>query len=128
MKTSLYLEAKVENKKLVYPVNAYKVKFNNFLESLPDNSKLEIFISVADSKGSLAQLAKIHAIIKELANDLGYTFDDMKLEVKRRAGLVITTSTETHIKSFKDCDKSELNGVIQTLIEIGDFSGSNLRT
>lgn len=128
MKASLYLEAKTENKKISYPVSSYKAKLKNFIESLPDDSKLEIFISVKDDKGSLAQLAKIHAMIKELANELGYTFEDMKLEAKRRSGLLITSNNEVHIKSFKDCDKGELNGVIQTLIEIGDFSGMNLRS
>ena len=30
-------------------------------------------------------------------------------------------------KSFADCDTEELNSVIQTLLTIGDFNGSNLR-
>jgi hypothetical protein len=73
--------------------------------------------------GTLAQIAKIHACIRELAIELGYTFDDMKAEVKRRNGMLINDKC----KSFADCSKEELALVIQSIIQIGDLANINFR-
>jgi hypothetical protein len=51
----------------------------------------------------------------------------MKLQAKRKTGLCWVSNGQEYCKSFKDCSKSELNLVIQALIEMGDFAGSNLR-
>ena len=66
-------------------------------------------------------------MIRQLANDIGYTFGEMKLQVKRKTGLCFNKDGQEYCKSFKDCSKSELNLVIQELIEMGDFTGVNLR-
>ena len=69
-------------------------------------------------KGSNAQLAKIHAMIRQLANDIGEDPASLKEHIKGQAMID---------KSFADCDTEELNGVIQTIITLGDWNGSNLR-
>ena len=86
-----------------------------------------MFVSIANDDGSTAQIAKIHAMIRELANTIGYTFSEMKLQTKRQAGLCFNKGGSEYCKSFAECSKSELNLVIQELIEIGDFSNVNLR-
>ncbi len=62
------------------------------------------------------------AHIRELANYTGDSFEDMKLQVKLRAGLC----TNNNCKSFSDCSKEELAMAIQASIEIGDLVGFNL--
>ena len=86
-----------------------------------------MFISVSTDNGTNAQLARLHAMIRELASDIGYTFMEMKLLVKRQTGLCFMKDKTEYCKSFADCDKDELNLAIQACIEIGDFSNMNLR-
>jgi hypothetical protein len=66
-------------------------------------------------------------MIREIAQEIGYTFEEAKLVVKRKAGLCFTKNKEEYCKSFGQCDKNELNLAIQACIEIGDFSGMQLR-
>ena len=101
MKNNLFINASIKNGELDFPIKATGTKFKKFLNQLPDNSKLEIFIGVSGEKGSNPQLARVHAMIKEIAQEIGY--------------------------SFADCDKDELNLAIQACIEIGEFNNMNLR-
>jgi hypothetical protein len=113
--------------KLVHDKAAHQKLYELWLDNLPENANVELFISYSLDNGSNAQLAKIHAMIKELANEIGYTFDEAKLVVKRKSGLCINANGKEYCKSFAKCSKEELNLVIQTLIDMGDFSGLNLR-
>tara|TARA_R100000742_G_C4265778_1_gene83840 strand:- start:721 stop:1104 length:384 start_codon:yes stop_codon:yes gene_type:complete len=127
MKDQLFVQCSVKEGKLHFPIKALKSKYDNFLKNLPEDAKLEIFIGVTTGKGSNPQLARIHAMIREIANELGYTFEEIKLQVKRKAGLCFTKNNVEWCKSFAQCDKEELNLAIQAAIEIGDFSGMQLR-
>ncbi len=97
--------------------------YKNFIDSLQEGQKISIFMDSNVDNGTLAQIAKIHACIRELAIDLGYTFDEMKAEVKRRNGMLINNK----YKSFADCSKEELALVIQSIIQIGDLANINFR-
>jgi len=127
MKDNLFIQATVKDGELSFPVKALESKYKNFLKNLPDGIKLEIFIGASSGKGSNPQLARIHAMIREIANELGYTFEEVKLQVKRKAGLCFTKNNVEYCKSFAKCDKEELNLAIQAALEIGDFSGMQLR-
>jgi len=94
-----------------------------FIKSLQEGQVIEIFMSAYQDDGSYAQLSKIHPCIRKLASEQGYTFEEMKLEIKRRTGLAY----DGYVKSFADCSVEELNLVIETIIEIGDFVGINFR-
>lgn len=109
--------------KLEYALDAKKQLYKEFVDSLDDGTKVEIFMDVSGNKGSKAQLAKIHAMLRQLANDIGDDFDSIKYEIKERSGLCI----DHQCKSFGDCDRDELNSVIQVILQYGDFVGSNLR-
>lgn len=109
------------NGKLQAVNNADKAKFKLFLESIPDGTKVDLFMSVEKDDGSLAQLAKIHAMCRTLADHIGETFEDMKLLIKQRAGLVTTTDSQVIIKSFSVCSKEELSLAIQAAKEIGEL-------
>jgi hypothetical protein len=99
------------NGKLVYATPQDKLAYELFVEKLPEGQKVEIYIDLADADHSKAQLAKVHACIRELAKESGYTFDEMKNLVKDSSGL--------KDKSFADCSKDELMLAIEASIEIG---------
>lgn len=128
MKNHIYLNAEIKNGKITYPIKANESRLNNFLANAPEGAKVEMFISVSDEKkGSNAQLARVHAMCREIANELGYTFEEVKLQIKRQAGLCFMKNNSEYCKSFAQCDRAELNLAIQAAIEIGDFSNMNLR-
>jgi hypothetical protein len=104
--------------KLEHTVKAKEDILNDIIKELPEGAKIEVFANTIGSKGSKAQLAKIHAMIRQLSDDVGDDVMSMKAEVKIRANID---------KSFADCDKEELNSVIQVIYAMGDFLGSNLR-
>ena len=108
---------------LVYSKKADETKYNHFIESLPADSLVEVYMEHQRDDGTLAQLAMVHAMIRELAVFIGETFEDMKLLVKRRAGLCIVreVSGEQFIecKSLGKCNKEELSLVIEAIKEIG---------
>ena len=113
---------KMQNGKLAYPKKMDKIAFKLFTDKLSEGQEVDMFISISDAEGSGAQISKVHTCIRELAKESGYSFDDMKKLVKDKAGLIINEN----IKSFGECDKSELNLAIQACIEIGEFYNVNL--
>ena len=127
MKSSLYSRLQVKNGVLDFPNKAQEKRFYTFLKEIPDGTSIDIFMGVSTDKGSNAQLARAHAMIREIAQYLGYTFEEIKLQAKRQAGLCFTRNNVEYCKSFAQCDKDELNLVIQALVEIGDFNGMQLR-
>jgi hypothetical protein len=127
MKANLFANLTKRDGKLEYNIKAQENIYNKFVEDLPEGAKVEIFVSISGDNGTNAQIAKIHVSIRQLANDLGYAFSEMKLLIKRKAGLCFNKNGTEYCKSFGDCSKEELNSVIQEIIELGDEVGSNLR-
>ena len=76
-----------------------------------------MYIDLASKDHSKAQLAKVHACIRELAKETGYSFNEMKDVVKKHAGLC---EDKDCYKSFADCSKDEITLAIQSCIEIGE--------
>lgn len=105
--------------KLVYPNDKSKLNYKLFLDKLPEGQEVEMFIGLTSSDKSVAQLAKIHACIRELALESGYTFDEMKVLVKQKCGLAFDGGGAIFFKSFADCSSQELTLAIQAAIEIG---------
>ena len=120
------------NKTIKAKVYGSEIKFNivseallkEYLKALPDGAEIEIFISTVSAKASKAQIAKVHANIRQLSNELGYTIDEVKDLVKKKAHLI---NDEGKLKSFADCTRDELSRAIEETISMGDFTGSNLR-
>jgi len=127
MKNNFFSIMKKVGNELTHTIKAKGKLYDNWVKELPEGTKVEIFVSVSGEDGTNAQLAKIHAMIRELANNIGHTFQELKLEAKRKTGLCFVRDKQEYCKSFKDCSKQELNLVIQSLIEMGDFTGINLR-
>jgi len=105
------------------PLNSLEsTKFKLFISDVQQNEIFDLTYESINSDHSYAQLSKVHKLVRELAGYTGMSFDDVKFEVKKRAGLY----TDTALKSFADCSKEELSLAIQTCIEIGDDVGFNL--
>lgn len=110
------IRAKVVNKSLeIDPLGSAKLGL--FIKGLQEGETVVITYEVQTADHSYAQLSKLHKCIRELAAYTGDTFEDMKLQVKLRAGLC----TDTNCKSFSECSKEELSMAIQAVIEIGDL-------
>ena len=127
MKNNIFIPAQVTGGEITYPAKIQKTRLNAFLSDVPDGTRIEMFISVSTDNGTNAQLARLHAMIRELASDIGYTFMEMKLLVKRQTGLCFMKDKTEYCKSFADCDSDELNLAIQECLRIGDEQGIQLR-
>lgn len=112
--------------KLVYPDDKSKLNYQVFLDKLPEGQEVEIFLGLTSDDGSVAQLAKVHACIRELAKESGYTFDEMKTIIKQQAGLCYDGGDAEYCKSFADCSKDEMLLAIQACIQIGAEFNINL--
>lgn len=112
-----------KNGKLTHQNAADLQMYRNFVDSLEEGQIVETFFE-ANSKGnSKAQLAKIHVCIRKLANEMGYTFEEMKLEIKKRSGLIYgdLNTSEGYAKSFADCSAEEVQLVFEALNEAGEM-------
>jgi hypothetical protein len=120
-----------EKNKLIPANSAEESKYKIFKQSLEPNQLVDIFMEANVDNGTIPQLAKIHVCIRELAKELGYSFEDMKLEVKRQAGLCVKKELNGELfmvcKSFATCSKDELALTIEAIIQIGDTVGINFR-
>ena len=88
-----------------------KTKYDIFLNKISEGQVLDMYIDLANADHSKAQLAKVHACIREMAKESGYTFDEMKCVIKDASGIAD--------KSFADCSKDELMLAIEACIQIG---------
>jgi len=100
-------------------------KYRMFKASIPDGSLVETYMEIQTDDGSLAQLAKIHAMIRDLCHHTGDTFEDMKLIIKKRAGICVEKELDgsrfLYCKSLGDCSKQELSLVIQAIQEVSQL-------
>jgi S-adenosylmethionine:tRNA-ribosyltransferase-isomerase (queuine synthetase) len=115
-----------KNGNLVHINESTKISYQLFLDKLQDGQEVEVFMGLTSDNGSLAQLAKIHACIRELAKESGYTFDEMKFIVKKHSGLCYDGGGAEYCKSFKECSKDELAMAIESAVELGRDLNINL--
>ena len=89
------------------------------------------FFDANKDTGTLAQLAKIHKCIREIATEMGDTVEDVKFLVKYKSGFCILKNVDgkefLNCKSFGDCSAEDLGLAIQTIIEMGDYLNINFR-
>jgi hypothetical protein len=105
--------------KLTYGHPKDKLAYELFLQKLQEGQEVEMYIDLTNADHSRAQINKVHACIRELAKESGYTFEEMKKIVKERSGLCYTDSEGEFCKSFAECSSDELMLAIQAAIEIG---------
>jgi hypothetical protein len=117
---------------LLKPITIAAAKqYELFVSNIPDGAIVEFFYELQHDDGTLPQLAKLHAMIKQLATHIGETAENMKLLVKDRAGLCIAREVSGKeyflAKSFAECSREELSLAIQAAIEIGEQIGYPLQ-
>lgn len=100
-----------KNGKLVYGNSKDKTAYDIFIEKIPEGQIVDMYIDVVGLDHSKAQLAKVHACIRELAKESGYAFEEMKDIIKENSGLAG--------KSFADCSKDEIMLAIEACIKLG---------
>jgi hypothetical protein len=117
--------------KLIYISQKDNILYQQFKDSVDENHIIDVYMEVNSGTGSLAQLAKLHKLIRILADESGTSFEGMKMAIKDKSGLIIKRKAfdKEYInwKSFGDCSKEELGLAIQSCIEIGDLIGVNVR-
>ena len=123
------IKLRKQDGKLIYADTGMEAIHKEFIKSLTEGQLIEVFFEANKDNGTNLQLAKIHACIRKLASEIGFTFEEMKKEIKRRSGLAHgdLSTPNGYVKSFADCSLDELSLVIQTIIEAGDFININFR-
>lgn len=113
-----------KNSKLGYSNKRDKLLYDLFVNKIKEDEEVEIFICKKGKKASPAQIAKVHASIRELASELGYSFEDMKLLIKERSGLCYVVEEDNKkkvvCKSFGDCSIQEITLAIEACNELGE--------
>ena len=111
------------NGRLEFSSLAVSKQHEIFVSDVPDGTIVEFFFEVQQDDGTLPQLAKLHAMIRELALHIGEPFENMKLLVKDKAGLCLAREVAGKeyflAKSFGECSREELSLAIQAAIDIG---------
>ena len=111
------------NGRLEFSSLAISKQHEQFVSDIPDGTIVEFFFEVQHDDGTLPQLAKLHAMIRELSLHVGEPFSDMKLLVKDKAGLCLSREVSGKeyflAKSFGECSREELSLAIQAAIDIG---------
>jgi hypothetical protein len=106
-------------------------KYEAFLKTLEQGQSVEVFLESNPDDGTLTQIAKIKVCIRELAKEVGETFEEMQVQVKRSSGLCLKKNIQGEnyliCKSFGDCSKEELSMAIETIISMGDNLNINFR-
>jgi hypothetical protein len=97
--------------KLIFNSQKDKLSYEIFLDKIKEGQVIEMYIDLVGVDHSKAQLAKIHACIREIAKESGYTFDEVKEIIKDASGLTG--------RSFADCSKDDLMLAIESCIQIG---------
>ena len=124
MRHGFHGKLKMTNGNLVHTKDVDKQTFEQFKKNIDEGQYVEFYAEVQQDDGTLAQLAKLHAMVRELAIFTGVTFEDMKLLIKDKAGLCLEkniSGKEYFIcKSFGDCSREELSLAISAAITIGE--------
>lgn len=124
MKLNHFGKLKKEGGKLVYMKSSESIQYNQFKTDLEEGAVVELYMEQVHDTGTLAQLAKAHALIRELSNHTGISFEDLKTLIKEKAGLCLsrTVSGKEYFlcKSLGDASVEELSAFIQACIELGE--------
>ena len=125
-KTCVIKFKKIDGK--LMPADALmKLRFQEYIKNLSDNDEVECILEGGNPNNTKAQLAKIHVMIKEIADETGDNIKDAKKNVKDFCGLTFYNNGEKQFKSFADQSRKELSYVIERMYEMGDFLNINFR-
>lgn len=127
MKKTCVIKFKKVNGKLVLKDGLMKVRFQEFIKHLTEADEIEAIIEAVEPNNTKAQLAKIHVMIKEIADETGEDVKKTKRDIKDQCGLTYYIDKTKHYKSFADLDRTALSNVITHLYLIGEFLNINFQ-
>ena len=127
MKKTCIIKFKMVNGKLRPKDGLMKDRFNQFIKELTEDDEIECILEAVEPNNTKAQLAKIHVMIKEIADESGEDQKETKKDIKDRCGLTHYIDGRKVYKSFADQSKEELSNIIEKLYLIGEFLGINFR-
>ena len=96
-------------------------KENLFNVALAEGDIVEVYMEKITANGTVPQMARVHAMIRELALHTGYAFHEMKNTVKQRSGLYVEKDGEEYYRSFADCSREQLSLAIDACLELGEL-------
>ena len=109
--------------KLTFKKKSDKAVMDKAIENLREGQAVEMVIDFTKDDGRLGQISKIHAMIGDISAETGDDYEEIKKEVKKKAGLY---TPNEELKSFANCSSQELSLAIQAAINLGEFLGMNL--
>lgn len=127
MKKTCLIKFKKENGKLVCIDGLMKHRLNEFVKNLSPDDHIECIFEAVEPNNTKAQLAKIHVMIKEIADETGEDQKETKKNIKDRCGMTHYIDGKKVYKSFADQSREELSNVIEKLYLLGEFLGINFK-
>jgi len=127
MKKTCLIKFKKVNGKLVCVDALMKHRLKEFTDSLSGDDFIECIFEAVEPNNTKAQLAKIHVMIKEIADESGEDQKVTKQDIKDRCGLTHYIDGKKVYKSFADQSREELSNIIEKLYLIGEFLNINFR-
>jgi len=127
MKKTCLVKFKKVNGKFLPKDGLMKHRFKTFIEGLTEDDEIECIFEANEPDNTKAQLAKIHVMIKEIADETGEDQKETKKDIKDRCGLTHYIDGKKVYKSFADQSREQLSDVIEKLYLIGEFVGINFK-
>lgn len=109
--------------KLVITGAGNQIRYDMFVDSLGENQSIEVTHEPIHGDVSYSQLSKIHKCIRIISQETGDSFEEIKKQIKEKAGLY---SKVEHLKSFGGMSKEEASKVIETIMEVATFLNINI--
>lgn len=98
-----------EKGELIFNKKSDEDLYTKFINLLHSGNLVDAHFEIVHADKSLAQLSKIHKMIREIAVYSGEDFDQVKKEVKRRSGLSYKNEAQDEqFVSFANCSKDEI--------------------
>ncbi len=107
-----------------------KEKLDYIKNFTKENKVVHAIYDFGDEPGERAQVQKIYAMLNIIQKETMQTLDSLKDEIKEQSGFFIINDGRKEYKSFSNPEnhtKSDLDRVIQTIYDIGDFLDINLK-
>ncbi len=115
---------RTEDGKLTYVHKSDKERLNKEISELRIGQKVRMMIDFTKDDARASQISRIHAMIGDIAKESGHEFNDVKKEIKERAGLL---TPDEKLKSFANCSCEEMTSAIQSAMELAKFLGMSLK-
>lgn len=127
MKKTCLIRFHVENGKLVPKDGLMKQRLKDFIKSLSPDDIIDTIFEADEPDNTKSQLAKIHVMLKEIADETGEDVKKTKMDIKDQCGLTFYADHQKKYKSFADLSRKELSDVIEKIYLVGEFVGINFQ-